>query len=234
MRASTAAPRAVSGPDEGTIIAKHVVIATGSDPRSLPGAPFDEEFILSNDGALRIGAVPKHLAMIGSGVVGLELGSVWRRLGAKVTILEAQPDFLPTLDCQVSKEALKQFMRQGLKIEVGVKVGQVQRRIEQGVKIDYTSPAGESKSVEVDRLIVSIGRVPNTRGLNPEAIGLTLDGRAPSRSTTTAARTFRTSGPSVTSCAAPCSRTRPRMKASLSWSASPVNSRRSTSTRSRG
>ena len=166
----------VTGPDEGSIVAKHVIIATGSDPRSLPGAPFDEEFILSNDGALRMGTVPKRLAMIGSGVVGLELGSVWRRLGAEVTILEALPEFLQALDRQVAKEALKQFTRQGLKIELGANVGQVQRTGEV-VKIDYTSSAGEAKSLEVDRLIVSIGRIPNTRGLNPESIGLTLDGR---------------------------------------------------------
>src|SRR5690606_8799620 len=92
---------------EEDLVAKHVIIATGSSPRELPGLPFDETQILSNDGALRIPAVPKKLGVIGAGVIGLELGSVWRRLGAEVTILEAMPDFLAVADQQVAKEALK-------------------------------------------------------------------------------------------------------------------------------
>src|SRR5690606_22073958 len=97
----------VAGKAEEDLVAKHVIIATGSSPRELPGLPFDEKQILSNDGALRIPAVPKKLGVIGAGVIGLELGSVWRRLGAEVTVLEAMPDFLAVADQQVAKEALK-------------------------------------------------------------------------------------------------------------------------------
>jgi len=161
---------------EESISGKHIIVATGSNPRALPGAPFDEEMILSNDGALRIPGVPKRLALIGSGVIGLEMGSVWRRLGAEVTVLEALPTFLGAVDEQIAKEAKKSFDKQGLKIELGVKVAEVKHDAE-GVAISYTSASGESKILEADRLIVSIGRVPNTTGLNPDAVGLKLDDR---------------------------------------------------------
>jgi dihydrolipoamide dehydrogenase len=111
----------VAGAAEETIVGKHIIVATGSNARALPGAAFDEENMLSNDGALRIGAVPKKLALIGSGVIGLEMGSVWRRLGAEVTVLEALPTFLGAVDEQIAKEAKKAFDKQGLKIELGVK-----------------------------------------------------------------------------------------------------------------
>src|SRR5690606_4304551 len=97
----------VSGSGDEDLGARHVIIATGSNARELPGLPFDEKQILSNDGALRIPAVPKKLGIIGAGVIGLEMGSVWRRLGAEVTVLEAMPDFLAVADQQVAKEALK-------------------------------------------------------------------------------------------------------------------------------
>jgi dihydrolipoamide dehydrogenase len=159
-----------------TISGKHVIVATGSTARPLPGAPFDEERILSNDGALRIKAVPKKLALIGSGVIGLEMGSVWRRLGAEVTILEALPTFLGAVDEQIAKEARKAFDKQGLKIELGVKVGEVKAG-KDGVTVQWTNAKGEAQTLQADRLIVSIGRVPNTVGLNPEAVGLKLDER---------------------------------------------------------
>ncbi|NKE64348.1 dihydrolipoyl dehydrogenase [Ramlibacter sp. RBP-2] len=159
-----------------TIAGKHVIVATGSNARALPGAPFDEEFILSNDGALRIKAVPKKLGLIGSGVIGLEMGSVWRRLGAEVTVLEALPTFLGAVDEQIAKEARKAFDKQGLKIELGVKVGEVTTG-KNGVAVAWTDAKGEARTLEVDRLIVSIGRVPNTNGLNHEAVGLQLDER---------------------------------------------------------
>ena len=144
--------------------------------RALPRAAFDEERILSNDGALRIGAVPKTLGVIGSGVIGLEMGSVWRRLGAEVTILEAMPTFLGAADEAVAKEALKVFTKQGLKIELGVKIGEIKNG-KKGVSLAYTNAKGEAVALEVDKLIVSIGRVPNTVGLNTEAVGLKLDER---------------------------------------------------------
>ncbi|MBP9905523.1 MAG: dihydrolipoyl dehydrogenase [Rhodoferax sp.] len=166
----------VSGPADESLVGQQIIIATGSNARALPGTPFDEELVLSNDGALRIGAVPKKLALIGSGVIGLEMGSVWRRLGAEVTILEGLPTFLGAVDEQIAKEAKKAFDKQGLKIELGVTVGEVATS-KKGVSIGYTSAKGEAKTLEVDKLIVSIGRVPNTIGLNPEAVGLKLDER---------------------------------------------------------
>jgi dihydrolipoamide dehydrogenase len=166
----------VVGAAEESISGKHIIVATGSNARALPGAPFDEENILSNDGALRIQGVPKKLALIGSGVIGLEMGSVWRRLGAEVTVLEALPTFLGAVDEQIAKEALKAFTKQGLKIELGVKVGEVKSG-KKGVSIAYTDAKGGAQALEVDRLIVSIGRVPNTIGLAPDAVGLKLDER---------------------------------------------------------
>lgn len=166
----------VTGADAATLVAKDVILATGSNARALPGAAFDEENILSNDGALRIGAVPAKLGVIGSGVIGLEMGSVWRRLGAEVTILEALPTFLGAVDEQIAKEAQKAFMKQKLKIELGVKIGEVKTHAK-GVTVSYANAKGDAKTLEVDKLIVSIGRVPNTIGLNAEAVGLKLDER---------------------------------------------------------
>jgi dihydrolipoamide dehydrogenase len=142
----------------------------------LPGTPFDEVNVLSNDGALNVGAVPKKLVLIGSGVIGLEMGSVWRRLGSDVTILEGLPTFLGAVDEQIAKEAKKAFDKQGLKIELGVKVGEIQNG-KKGVKVAYTNAKGEALSIDADKLIVSIGRVPNTIGLNAETVGLQLDER---------------------------------------------------------
>src|SRR6476661_2574744 len=167
----------VTGAANETIAAKHVIVATGSNARALPGAPFDEVNILSNDGALRVPQVPKKLGLIGSGVIGLEMGSVWRRLGAEVTILEGLPTFLGAVDEQIAKEAQKAFTKQGLKIELGVKVGEVKNNGAQGVTVAYTNAKGEAQTLAVDKLIVSIGRVPNTIGLNAEAIGLKVDER---------------------------------------------------------
>ena len=166
----------VAGAAEESITGKHIIVATGSNARALPGTPFDEVNVLSNDGALRIGAVPKKLALIGSGVIGLEMGSVWRRLGAEVTILEGLPTFLGAVDEQIAKEAKKAFDKQGLKIELGVKVGEIKTG-KKGVSIAYTNAKGEEQTLDADKLIVSIGRVPNTIGLNPEAVGLQLDER---------------------------------------------------------
>jgi dihydrolipoamide dehydrogenase len=166
----------VAGAAQESITGKHVILATGSNPRALPGAPFDEDRILSNDGALRIPAVPKTLGVIGAGVIGLEMGSVWRRLGAQVTILEALPAFLGAADEAVAKEGAKVFAKQGLKIELGVKISKVDTS-GQGVVVTYADAKGAEQTLAVDRLIVSIGRVANTIGLNGEAVGLKLDER---------------------------------------------------------
>src|SRR4051812_16534563 len=165
----------ISGTKNETVSAKQVIIATGSNPRVLPGADFDEKLILSNTGALAIPDVPKRLGLIGAGVIGLEMGSVWRRLGSDVTILEALPSFLGTADESVAKEAAKIFSKQGLKFELGVKIASIERK--KTVKVQYTGSDNSSKVLEVDRLIVSIGRVPNTDGLNAAGVGLRLDER---------------------------------------------------------
>src|SRR5450830_571241 len=140
----------VAGAAEESITGKHIIIATGSNARALPGTPFDEVNVLSNDGALRLGAVPKKLGLIGSGVIGLEMGSVWRRLGAEVTILEGLPTFLGAVDEQIAKEAKKAFDKQGLKIELGVKVGEIKNG-KKGVSVAYTNAKGEAVDLEVDK-----------------------------------------------------------------------------------
>lgn len=167
---------AVKGAQDDTLVGKQVIVATGSNARVLPGVDFDEVNVLSNDGALQIGAVPKKLGVIGSGVIGLEMGSVWRRLGADVTVLEGLPTFLGAVDEQIAKEAKKAFDKQGLKVELGVKIGEI-KSSKKGVSVAYTDAKGEAQTLAVDKLIVSIGRVPNTVGLNPEAVGLQLDER---------------------------------------------------------
>ena len=165
----------VSGPAAEALVAKHVIVATGSTPRALPGTPFDNKLILDNAGALALTETPKRLGIIGAGVIGLEMGSVWRRLGSEVTVLEALPVFLGAADEAVAKEAQKVFEKQKLAMHMGVKVGGVKSGAE--VTIDYTDSAGKAQSLKVDKLIVSIGRVPNTTGLNTQAVGLKLDER---------------------------------------------------------
>jgi dihydrolipoamide dehydrogenase len=166
----------VAGAASEVISGKHVIVATGSNARALPGAPFDEENILSNDGALRIPVVPKKLGVIGAGVIGLEMGSVWRRLGSDVTVLEGLPTFLGAVDEQIAKEAKKAFDKQGLKFDMGVKIGEI-KNTKKGVSVAYTNAKGEAQTLDVDKLIISIGRTANTMGLNSEAVGLKLDER---------------------------------------------------------
>ncbi|MBC3878979.1 dihydrolipoyl dehydrogenase [Undibacterium sp. FT79W] len=166
----------VSGKTEESITGKHIIVATGSNARALPAAPFDEKNILSNEGALNIAEVPKKLGVIGAGVIGLEMGSVWRRLGAEVTVLEALPTFLGAVDEQIAKEAKKLFDKQGLKINLGVKIGEI---VNSGkdVTVNYTDDKGAEHKAVFDKLIISIGRTPNTNGLNAEGVGLALDER---------------------------------------------------------
>ena len=165
----------VEGPGAASLVAKHVIVATGSKPRPLPGAPFDNKLILDNDGALAIPEVPKKLGVVGAGVIGLEMGSVWRRLGAEVTVLEVLPVFLSAADEQVAKEAWKQFAKQGLAIELGITIAKVAAG--KDVAVEYSDAQGQKLSARFDKLIVSIGRVPHTGGLNAEAVGLVLDER---------------------------------------------------------
>jgi dihydrolipoyl dehydrogenase len=165
----------VEGPGAASFTAKHVIVATGSKPRELPGAPFDNKLILDNDGALAIPDVPKRLGVVGAGVIGLEMGSVWRRLGAEVTILEVLPVFLGAADEQVAKEAWKLFTQQGLAIQLGVNIMKVS--MDKGVSVDYRDADGKAQSASFEKLIVSIGRIPHTAGLNAEGVGLKLDPR---------------------------------------------------------
>jgi dihydrolipoamide dehydrogenase len=161
----------------GTVSAKHVIIATGSRARHLPNTVVDNELVCDNEGALAFPSVPKRLGVIGAGVIGLELGSVWRRLGADVTILEALPNFLGACDDAISKEAWKQFTKnQGLAIKLGVKIEKVTPR-KTGVVVDYADDKGLAQKLECDRLIVSVGRVPNTDGLGAGSVGLKVDAR---------------------------------------------------------
>jgi dihydrolipoamide dehydrogenase len=166
----------VKGAQNETLAAKNVIVATGSNPRALAGTEFDEKLILSNTGALEIPEVPKRLGVIGAGVIGLEMGSVWRRLGSEVTILEALPVFLGAADEQIAREAWKIFTKQGLAIQLGAKISSVSHS-NKNVIIQYNTQDNSSKTLECDRLIVSIGRSPNTEGLNAAGVGLKLDER---------------------------------------------------------
>ena len=159
-----------------TVEAKQVIVATGSTARHLPGVPVDNEIVCDNIGALEIGAVPKKLAVIGAGVIGLEMGSVWRRLGAEVTVLEAMPDFLAAADQDVAKEGQKIFTKQGLAFNFGVKIGDI-KATKKGVTINYTDKDGKAQKLEADRLVVSIGRIPNTDGLGADKVGLKINER---------------------------------------------------------
>ena len=165
----------VAGKDTETITAKHVIVATGSNPRPLPGTPFDDKLVLDNAGALALPEVPGKLGVIGAGVIGLEMGSVWRRLGAEVTVLEMLDSFLLAADEAVSKEAWKIFTKdQGLNITLGATIARVTAG-KKGVTVEYSVKGGATQKLECNRLIVSIGRVPNTEGLEPKAVGLKLD-----------------------------------------------------------
>jgi dihydrolipoamide dehydrogenase len=158
------------------VLAKQVIVATGSKARHLPNLPVDQKIVMDNEGALNQESVPKKLAIIGAGVIGLEMGSVWRRVGSEVTILEAMPDFLAVADQDVAKEAAKLFTKQGLNIQTGVKIGDI-KATKKSVSIAYTDKDGKEQKLDADRLIVSIGRTPNTDGLNAEGVGLKLDAR---------------------------------------------------------
>jgi dihydrolipoamide dehydrogenase len=166
----------VAGAAPATIVARNVIVATGSVPRALPGVAIDNKRVLDNAGALALTAVPKRLGVVGAGVIGLELGSVWRRLGAEVTILEALPQLLGAADEAVAKEAAKQFARQGLAIELGAKIARVAPG-KDDVTVEWTDAGGAAHKDTFERLIVAIGRAPSTAGLGADKVGLTIDAR---------------------------------------------------------
>jgi dihydrolipoamide dehydrogenase len=157
------------------LTAKNAVLASGSVPSALPSVPFDGKYVIDSCGALDLDTVPKRLGVIGAGVIGLELGSVWRRLGSELVVLEALPDFLPIVDQQIAKEAQRQFKKQGFDIRLGAKV--TGAKIEgDAITVTYTTAQGE-QTLTLDKLIVAIGRRAFTHGLLAAGTGVELDAR---------------------------------------------------------
>jgi dihydrolipoamide dehydrogenase len=153
-----------------TYRAKNVIVATGSVPIELPFLKFDERRVLSNVGALTIPEVPKHLVVVGGGVIGLELGSVWRRLGARVTVIELLPTILPGMDEEIVKEATRVFTKQGLELRTGTKltgatVGKA------GVQVQVEKD-GKAETIDADYVLVSVGRKPSMPGIDAAALGI--------------------------------------------------------------
>ena len=166
-----------NGSAKESVTAKHVIIATGSKARHLNGITVDNVNICDNEGALAFATVPKRLGVIGAGVIGLELGSVWRRLGSDVTVLEALPNFLGACDDAIAKEAWKVFTKeQALNIKLGVKIEKVTQK-KTGITVEYTDDKGLAQKLECDKLIVSVGRVPNNDGLGASNVGLKVTDR---------------------------------------------------------
>jgi dihydrolipoamide dehydrogenase len=164
--------------DDGTVTTytpRHVILATGSVPVELPFLKFDEERIVSNVGALKLHEVPRHLIVIGGGVIGLELGSVWRRLGAKVTVIEFMPTILPGNDDDITKEATRIFKKQGMEIHTGTKVTGGRREGDQ--VIIEVEANGTPATLTADCVLVSIGRKPALYGVDAAALGLALGAR---------------------------------------------------------
>ncbi len=181
--AKVVGPNTVSVTDhegkETTIEAKYILLAAGSIPIDIPPTPVDQETIVDSTGALEFSAVPKRLGVIGAGVIGLELGSVWARLGAEVTVLEAMDSFLPATDRQVAKEAQKILTKQGLDIKLGARVTGSKisgKGTKKSVTVEFTDGEGD-KTQTFDKLIVAVGRRPFTQNLVDESVGIELDER---------------------------------------------------------
>src|SRR4030095_8118162 len=174
--ASFTGPNTVQVGDR-TVTAKNIVIATGSSVTPLPGVEIDQKVVVDSTGALELPKVPEHMVVIGAGVIGLELGSVWRRLGAKVTCVEFLDQILPGFDGDVRKEANKIMKKQGIDFKLGTKVTGV--KVNGGKATLTVEPAkgGTAETIEADCVLVSIGRRPNTEGLGLEAAGLQLNNR---------------------------------------------------------
>ena len=160
----------IEGNDNSPLKAEHILIATGSQPATLPGIDLDEKWIGSNTAALSYDEPPKKLIVIGGGYIGLELGSVWNRLGSEVTVLEYLDRILPGMDSELASEALKSFKKQGMNFRLGVKVTKAERKKN---KCRVTLEGNET--VEGDRVLVAVGRKPYTEGLGLEEVGVELD-----------------------------------------------------------
>ncbi|MFC3087858.1 dihydrolipoyl dehydrogenase [Tabrizicola soli] len=174
-RGTIPAPGRVQVGDE-TVGAKTILIATGSDPAGLPGVTVDEEVILSSTGALSLPQVPGHLVVIGAGVIGLELGQVWSRLGARVTVVEYLDRILPGADGEIAKTAQRLLQRQGLAFQLGRKASVAREGAKAVVTLERRD-TGATETLEADAVLVAIGRRPRTSGLGLEALGVTLDPR---------------------------------------------------------
>src|SRR5437899_988700 len=166
----------VAGAKPVELTAKKAIIATGSKPRPLPGVAIDNKLVLDNEGALAIPTVPKRLGVVGAGVIGLEMGSVWRRLGSQVMVLEALPAFLSVADDAIAREAQRVFAKQGLAVQLGIAITKVTIG-KRDVAVAWKDAAGKPAVATFDALIVSIGRLPHTAGLAADKVGLALDER---------------------------------------------------------
>ena len=162
-----------NGDSTEIIEAKNIILATGSKPIEIGSAKFDDTNIVDSTGALEFKAVPKKLGIIGAGVIGLELGSVWARLGSQVTMLEAMPDFLPMVDKKIAKEVYKEFTKQGLNIKLGCKVTNAVAN-KTNVNVKYEEDGSSSDEI-FDKLIVCVGRAPNTENLLSDDCGIDID-----------------------------------------------------------
>ena len=160
---------------------KNILIATGSDVMPLPGVTIDEERIVSSTGALDLEDVPGHLLIVGAGYIGLEMGTVWRRLGAKVTVVEFLDRITPGMDGEIAKEFQKILTKQGMVFKLGTKVTGVDSAGEQVKVTVEPAKGGAAETIECDTVLVSIGRRPYTDGLGLEAVGVTLDKSRPGR-----------------------------------------------------
>ncbi|HLN23801.1 MAG TPA: dihydrolipoyl dehydrogenase [Patescibacteria group bacterium] len=169
---------AVTGKDgEQTITAKSIIIATGSEVTPLPGVEIDEKHIISSTGALALGAVPKHMVVIGAGVIGLELGSVWRRLGAEVTVVEFLDRALPLNDGEVSKQMQRILEKQGIKFKMGTKVTAAKSHKGEVTLTLEPAKGGAAEEMKADSVLVAIGRRPFTNGLGLSELGVEIDNR---------------------------------------------------------
>ena len=208
------------------LTAKHVVLASGSVPSALPAVPFDGKYVIDSCGALDLEAVPKRLGVIGAGIIGLELGSVWRRLGSEVVMLEALPEFLPIADQQVAKEALRHFKKQGLDIRLGAKVTGAKIQGD-AITVAYTDAQGEQKVV-LDKVIVAIGRRAFTKDLLAAGTGVELDERGFIKVDHECRTGWKACGRWAIAYAVQCSRTKARRRVSRSPISSPAILARST------
>ncbi|MCA9564803.1 MAG: dihydrolipoyl dehydrogenase, partial [Myxococcales bacterium] len=165
-----------NGDDTQVVEAKHIIIATGSEPASLPGVEVDGELVGTSTEALIYAGVPQHLVVIGAGAIGLELGSVWRRLGAKVTVLEYLDRILPGMDTETAAEGLKVLRKQGMDIQLGCRVTGA-KAAKKGAKVSYVDSAGTEQTIKCDKVLVAVGRRAYTAGLGLENVGIEVDKR---------------------------------------------------------